>query len=93
MHIYQSIHCTGLLVMLKARPLLTGDVDEAREVVAFSVVAAAVAEKHLDHARMVFRVVARPWYPVLHHPSFFRHLYGLRHQRVDPHFELLIFSL
>jgi hypothetical protein len=90
---YQSVHGAGLLVVLESRALLTGDVHEAGQLVALGVVAAAVAQEHLDHAGVVAGVVPGPRRAVLHDPPLCRHLHGLGHQRVDPDLELLILSL
>lgn len=90
---YQSIHGAGLLVMLKPRSLFSRDVDQARELIALGVMASAVSQENLDHARVIPRVVARPWRTILHDPAFGRDFHGFCHQRVDPNFELFVLPL
>jgi hypothetical protein len=90
---HQRVHGAGLLVVLEPRPLLPGNVHQARELVAVRVQTPAVAQKHLDHPRVVAGIVPRPRRPVLHRPSLLRHLQRLRHQRIHSHLELLILSL
>lgn len=92
-HIYQSIHSTGLLVMLESWAFLTRNVNKTWEFISFCVVAPAVPQKHLDHAGMVTGVVTGPWRAILHDPSLRRRLHGFGNKRIDPHLEFFIFSL
>lgn len=79
--------------MLESRPLLTGDVNEARELISLGIMTSAVAQEDLDHAWVIPRVVARPWRAVLHDPAFGGHFHGFRYQCIDPNFEFFILPL
>ena len=90
---YQSIHGTSLLVMVKARPFLTRDVNKTRELISFGVMTSAVSQEHLDHAGVITGVVTRPWGAILHNPPFWGYFHGFCNLCVDPHFKFFIFPL
>lgn len=91
--VYQSIHGTGLLVMLKPWALLTGDINKARELVSLGVVPSAVTQEDLDHAGVIAGVVAGPWCAILHDPAFRGNLHGFGNQCIDSDFEFFILPL
>lgn len=91
--LYQSIHGTSFLMMMETRPLLTRNIDEARQLVSFGIKTSTVSKKNLNHTWMILSVVPRPWSSILHDPPFWRNFPGLRDNCIDPDLEFFIFSL
>jgi hypothetical protein len=92
-HAHQRVHGAGLLVVVVPGALLAGHVHQPGELPALHVQRALAAQVHLDHPRVVPRVVPRPRRAVLHRPPFLGLLLRLGHQRVDAHLELLVLPL
>lgn len=48
---------------------------------------------HLNHPRMITRIIPGPWCSILHGPPIFWRLLSFCHQSIDAHFELFIIPL
>ena len=91
--VYQSIHGTSFLVVLKTRSFLSGNINKTRKLVSFSIKTPIASKKHLNHARMILSVVSWPWCPILHNPSSLRNFLGFCNKCIDPNLKLFVFPL